>query len=158
MVVLNEPTPNLVTNPSFEVDGYTNTPTDWNVWLQSGVPSTTIKTETGYAFDGDYKLTFWNSANYSASVYRTFTGLENGTYTFSVWAMTNGDQDTLQLYAKNYGGPELTTTIDTSDINWNIFTIDNIEVTNGTCEIGIYTVAGANDWVNLDHVNFRKVE
>lgn len=158
MVLLDKPTPNLVTNSSFEADGYTGTPTGWNVWLQSGVPSTTVKTESSGAYDGDYKLTFWNSASYSASVYRTFTGLENGTYSFSVWAMTNGDQNTLRLYAKNYGGSELNTTIDTSDVNWNLFTIDNIEVTNGTCEIGIYTVAGANDWVNLDHVMFRKVE
>ena len=72
--------------------------------------------------------------------------------------MTNGDQNTLRLYAKNYGGLELNTTIDTSDTNWNLFTIDNIEITNGICEIGIYTIAGANDWVNLDKVMFRKVE
>lgn len=158
MVLLNEPAPNLVANPSFEANGYTNNPAGWNVWLQSGVPSTTVKTESSNAFDGNYKLTFWDSASYSASIYQTFTGLENGTYTFSVWAMTNGDQNTLQLYAKNYGGPELNTTIETSDINWNVFTIDNIVVTNGTCEIGIYTIAGANDWVNLDKVIFRKVK
>lgn len=158
MALLNEPTPNLLTNSSFEADGYTNTPTGWNVWLQSGVPATTVKTESSGAFDGGQKLTFWNSASYSGSVYRTLTGLPNGTYSFSVWAMTNGDQDTLQLYAKNYGGSELNTTITTSDVNWNRYTIDNIEVTNGSVEIGIYTVAGANDWVNLDHAVFRKVE
>ncbi|THF79044.1 arabinogalactan endo-1,4-beta-galactosidase [Cohnella fermenti] len=158
MNLLNEPTPNLLTNPSFEADGYTNTPSGWNVWLPSGVSATTVKTESSYAFDGDYKLTFWNSSSYSGSIYKTFTGLENGTYSFSVWAMTNGDQTTLQLYAKNYGGAELNTTIGTSDINWNLFTIDNIVVTNGTCEIGIYTVAGANDWLNLDKAMFRKVE
>ncbi len=158
IVLLNQPTSNLVTNPSFEADGYTNTPTGWNVWLNSGVPSTTVKTESSNAFDGNYKLTFWNSSSYSCSVYRTFTGLENGTYSFSVWAMTDGDQPALQLYAKNYGGSELNTTINTSDINWNIFTIDEIEVTNNTCEIGIYTAAGANDWCNLDNVIFRKVE
>ena len=158
MSLLQAPTPNLITNPSFEADGYTNSPTGWNVWLQSGVPTATVKTENSYAFDGDYKLTFWDDADYSASVYQTFTGLENGTYTFSVWAMTNGDQDTLQLYAKNHGNPEQTAPIGTSDINWNRFTLDNIQVTNGTLEIGIYTEAGANDWVNLDRAMLRKVE
>ena len=73
-------------------------------------------------------------------------------------AKTNGDQDVLQLYAKNYGGDELTTTITTSDINWNIFTIDEIVVTNNTLEIGVYTVAGADDWCNLDMAILRKVE
>ena len=93
----------------------------------------------------DYKLTFWDDSAYSCSVYKTFTNLPNGTYQFSIWAKTNGDQDVLQLYAKNYGGDELTTTITTSDINWNIFTIDEIVVTNNTLEIGVYTVAGADD-------------
>jgi hypothetical protein len=94
----------------------------------------------------------------SISVYKTFTNLPNGTYQFSIWAKTNGDQDVLQLYAKNYGGDELTTTITTSDINWNIFTIDEIVVTNNTLEIGVYTVAGADDWCNLDMAILRKVE
>lgn len=55
-------------------------------------------------------------------------------------------------------GDELTTTITTSDINWNIFTIDEIVVTNNTLEIGVYTVAGADDWCNLDMAILRKVE
>ena len=158
MVLLNQPTPNLISNPSFESDGYTNTPTGWNVWHSNSQLYYAIKTESGNAFDGNYKLTFWNDTSYSCSIYKTFTGLENGTYSFSVWAMTNGAQNTLQLYAKNYGGPELTATIGTSDINWNIFTIDNIVVTNNTCEIGIYTAANANDWCNLDFAMFRKTQ
>lgn len=158
IVMLNQPTPNLISNPSFEADGYTNTPTGWNVWFDDDEYYYAIKTESGNAFDGDYKLTFWHDSNYSCSIYRTFSGLENGTYTFSVWAMTNGDQDTLQLYAKNYGGPEVNTIITTSDTNWNIFTIDEIEVTNNRCEIGIYTIAGPNHWCNLDYAVFRKKE
>lgn len=158
MVLLNQPKPNLLTNPSFESDGYTNTPTGWNVWLNNSQNSQVIKTESSNAFDGNYKLTFWHNTDYSCSIYKTFTGLENGTYTFSVWAMTNGGQNTLQLYAKNYGGSELNKTISTSDVNWNRFTIDKIKVTNNRCEIGIYTVAGANDWCNLDYAIFRKID
>ena len=104
-----------------------------------------------------------NGANYVrlklwVDPYKTFTNLPNGTYQFSIWAKTNGDQDVLQLYAKNYEGDELTTTITTSDINWNIFTIDEIVVTNNTLEIGVYTVAGADDWCNLDMAILRRVE
>lgn len=75
-----------------------------------------------------------------------------------IWAKTNGKQDVLQLYAKNYGGSELDTTIETSDINWNIFSIDKIVVTNHTLEIGVYSVAGANDWCNLDLAMLRKID
>lgn len=156
--VLNQPAENLLSNISFENDGVTTTPADWNVWLSDSSDTGTVKTEYGYAYDGDYKLTFWDDSAYSCSVYKTFTNLPNGTYQFSIWAKTNGDQDVLQLYAKNYGGDELTTTITTSDINWNIFTIDEIVVTNNTLEIGVYTVAGADDWCNLDMAILRKVE
>ena len=48
--------------------------------------------------------------------------------------------------------------VTTSDINWNIFTIDEIVVTNNTLETGVYTVAGADDWCNLDMAILRKVE
>lgn len=155
--VLNQPTENLISNLSFEVDGVTSIPSGWNVWVSEISSADSIKTEYGNAYDGNYKLTLWDDEAYTASVYKTYTDLPNGTYQFSIWAMTNGDQDVLQLYAKNYGGDELKTTITTSDINWNIYTLNNIEVTNHTLEIGIYTVAGANDWCNLDMAILREV-
>lgn len=156
--VLNQPSENLLTNISFEQNEVTTSPSGWNVWLSDTTDSHTVKTEYGSAYDGNYKLTFWDDADYSCSIYKTFTNIPNGTYQFSVWAMTNGDQDVLQLYAKNYGGDELNTTIETSDINWNIFSIDEIVVTNNTLEIGVYSVAGADDWCNLDMAILRKVE
>ena len=156
---LNQPTENLLDNISFEDDNdSTTTPSGWNIWLSSDSSSTSVKTEYGNAYDGNYKLTFWSDSDYSCSIYKTFTNIPNGTYRFSVWAMTNGEQDTLQLYAKNYGGSELNTTIDTSDVNWNIYTIDEIEVTNNTLEIGVYSVAGAGDWCNLDLAMLRLVD
>lgn len=156
--VLNQPTENLLSNISFEQNDVTTTPSDWNVWLSSTTSSDTVKTEYGNAYDGNYKLTFWDDEAYSCSLYKTYTNIPNGTYQFSIWAMTNGDQDTLQLYAKNYGGDELNTAITTSDVNWNIFSIDEIVVTNNTLEIGVYSVAGADDWCNLDMAILRKVE
>ena len=156
--VLNQPSENLLTNINFEQNEVTTSPSGWNVWLSDTTDSNTVKTEYGSAYDGNYKLTFWDDADYSCSIYKTFTNIPNGTYQFSVWAMTNGDQDVLQLYAKNYGGDELNTTIETSDINWNIFSIDEIVVTNNTLEIGVYSVAGADDWCNLDMAILRKVE
>lgn len=155
---LNQPGENLLTNISFEQDGITTSPRGWNVWLSDTSDVGTVKTEYGSAYDGDYKLTFWNDTNYSCSVYRTYSNIPNGIYQFSIWAMTNGEQDILQLYAKNYGGNELNKRIETSDINWNIFSIDEIVVTNNTLEIGVYSVAGANDWCNLDLAILRKVE
>lgn len=107
--IFQTPEQNLVTNPGFEIDGYTNSPTGWNVWLDDGVNGETVKTE-GNGFDGNYKLSFWNESAYGCSIYQTVTGLENGTYTLSAWVMTNANQTVNQLYVKNYGGEEMNQT------------------------------------------------
>lgn len=41
--IFQTPEQNLVTNPGFEIDGYTNSPTGWNVWLDDGVNGETVK-------------------------------------------------------------------------------------------------------------------
>ena len=107
--VLNKPCENLLTNISFEQNGITTSPSGWNVWTSDSSDENTVRTEYGDAYDGDYKLTFWDDKEYSCSVYKTYTNIPNGTYKFSIWAKTNGKQNVLQLYAKNYGGSELDT-------------------------------------------------
>ena len=155
--IFNAPSKNLVSNSSFEKDAIINNPTDWSVWLQNGTDASTVKTEWG-GFDGNYKLTFYNENDYGGSIYKTITGLENGTYSLSAWVMSSGTQDIAQLYAKSYGGNELISKLPISDIGWNKVTIDNIKVTNGKCEIGLYTIANAGDWLNIDNIMFRKVD
>lgn len=152
---LEKPNKNLIANAGFEQDGYVNKPSGWNLWFGDQTKESTIKTE-GNAFDGTYKLTFWNQEAYSCSAYQVLTGLEDGTYTLTAWVMTNANQKVCQLYAKNYGGEEKKQALPISDIGWNKVTIDNIKVTNGQCEVGIYTIANAGDWCNIDYVSFRK--
>lgn len=153
--IFQTPEQNLVTNPGFEIDGYTNSPTGWNVWLDDGVNGETVNTE-GNGFDGNYKLSFWNESAYGCSIYQTVTGLENGTYTLSAWVMTNANQTVNQLYVKNYGGEEMNQTLPVSDLGWNKVVIDNIQITNGQCELGIYSIANGGDWCNIDNVMLRK--
>lgn len=145
---------NYVKNASFETDGYTNTPTNWQTWYGTGATTATIKTETD-AFDGTYKLALWNNQAYETSVYQTVTGLSKGTYTLTAYTMAGGTTNTNQLYIKNYGGKELTAKI-TTDGEWTKVIIKDIPVTTSTCEIGIYTNAQANAWTNLDHVTLVK--
>ena len=84
------------------------------------------------------------------------TGLQNGTYTLSAWIRRGGKQKVCQLYAKYFGGSERNASLPISDTGWSKVTVDNIQVANGQCEIGLYTEAGADDWCNIDHVMFRK--
>lgn len=155
MAVLRRPSENYIQNDGFETD-LASSQADWQIWTadhQAG----TVRTEYGNAYEGQYKATFWAKKSYGASLYKTFTNLPNGTYQFSIEAMSNGKQKALYLYAKNYGKAEIRKPIGVSDINWNRFVLQNIEVTNHQCEIGIYTDANAGDWCNLDSASFRKI-
>lgn len=153
--MFNVPEENKIINSSFETNGITNAPSGWNVWLKNGTTAETVKTESG-GMDGSYKLTFWNDSSYECSIYQIITGLEDGIYSLSAWVMSNAGQNTCQIYAKNYGGEEKIGALPLSDIGWNKVEIDNIVVSNGQCEIGLYAVANTNDWCNIDQMIFRK--
>ncbi|MGL9744961.1 glycosyl hydrolase 53 family protein [Enterococcus mundtii] len=145
---------NLLKNPSFENDGFTNAPSNWSVWRGNGAAIDTLKTETG-GFSGTYKATFWDDQAYQMSIYQTVNGLSKGTYTLTAYTMAGGDLTTSQVYVKNHGGKELKTSI-TKSGEWTKVTIKDISVTSGTSEIGIYVDAKAQGWVSVDHVTFVK--
>lgn len=154
--VFNEATPtNLLTNGSFEANGYTSTPSGWSVWANTTANLASIKTEQPGVV-GDYKLTLWNSAAYKASTYQVKTGLTNGTYSLTAWVLNSGGQNSAYIYAKNYGGTEKQTALPVNTASWVKVRIDNIQVTNGQAEIGIYSDANANNWINVDNVKFFK--
>ncbi|MGX7265890.1 glycoside hydrolase family 53 protein [Enterococcus crotali] len=145
---------NYVSNPSFELNGFTNTPSNWTNWYGSGATIGTIKTEAT-DFAGSYKLSFWANTAYETSTYQTLTNIPNGTYTLSAYVMSDGTFATSQLYVKNYGGTELTTKT-SGHSPWTRVEIGNIKVTNGTAEIGFYNKASANAWLNVDRVILTK--
>lgn len=145
---------NLLKNPSFENDGFTNTPSNWSVWRGNGAAIDTLKTETG-GFSGAYKATFWDDQAYQMSIYQTVDGLSKGTYTLTAYTMAGGDLTASQMYVKNHGEKELKASI-TKSGEWTKVTIKDIPVTSGTSEIGIYVDAKAQGWVSVDHVTFVK--
>ena len=69
---------NLVKNASFESDGPTTSPSNWQTWFQQGTAKGTIKTEAGTF--GDYK-TFWQDRAYEGiSLSKYVSGISKGTY------------------------------------------------------------------------------
>lgn len=70
--VLNKPCENLLTNISFEQNGITTSPSGWNVWTSDSSDENTVRTEYGDAYDGDYKLTFWDDKDQHTERCRQF--------------------------------------------------------------------------------------
>ncbi|GAA0135084.1 hypothetical protein YSY43_19240 [Paenibacillus sp. YSY-4.3] len=99
---------------------------------------------------GQYKLTHWGSGNYIQSTYRTLE-VPNGKYKVQVWARTGGGQNKFQLEVKNYGGESLARDMRKADGgSWTPFFLDNIQVTNGQLEIGVYSDAKGSNWAAID--------
>nr|WP_246601840.1 T9SS type A sorting domain-containing protein [Hymenobacter profundi] len=86
------------------------------------------------------------------------SGLADGTYTLRVWAKCSGGQNTVQLQARNYGGAARTANIGANN-NWTQIEISGIQVTNGQCEVGVYSKAGAGgQWLYFDDVELVRVQ
>ena len=66
-------------------------------------------------------------------------------------------QNSLKLYAKNYGGAELNTSVGSGAVSdWTQYTINSITVTNGQIEVGVKSDAAANNWAAFDNIEFIK--
>ena len=147
---------NYILNPSFEADRVAqNDLAGWSTWtnLTSGAnPNSNVL--GGHTGRWSMKLSYTTS--YSASRYQSLTGLPNGTYTLKAWVMSSGGQSIAQIFVKNFGGSELNVGFNTAISNWQQVTISNIVVSNGKIDLGLYTVASANNWVIADDFSLIK--
>ncbi|RSK33885.1 glycosyl hydrolase 53 family protein [Hymenobacter metallilatus] len=145
------PVTNFVVNPGFEADGAaTQTPAGWTSWASTAANYAADYTETnGQA--STYRLTHWLAGAYQVSTYQLITGLPSGTYTLRAWVMNGGGQTACQLYAKNFGGTEKNLSLPVA-ATWTQVQIPGIQVTNGQCEIGLWSNANAGNWCSLDNV------
>jgi len=143
---------NYAQNPGFESG-------DFAPWIVSGSSQAVdISSEAQNVHTGSEVLHYWLDGPFEFTVSQTITGLENGTYSLSLWIQGGGGEDTLQLSASDYGGEPLS--VDIVNTGWQVWTnpaIENIVVTNGQCTIGIKVASGGGSWAFIDDVGlFQK--
>lgn len=135
---------NLLSNAGFE-----NGLGGWSTGSQGG----TVSTATTRPNSGSSHLVHSGTAPYWAYTAQTLTGLSNGLYTVKAWVRGTAGH---QLYVKNYGGSSVSVTSVASDV-YTQLTISNINVTNGSAEIGFWTSVGSGTgWLNVDDMTFYK--
>jgi chitinase len=145
-----DPTGNLLDNPSFE-SGLSG----WNSEWHNATLAHKVDTDSPYA--GASKLT-----HYASAAYQQLSGqsksVSNGTYRASVWARSGGGQRALRLFVKGHGGGEVTAEIGSSAVTgWTKYTINNIQVTSGSIEVGVYSDANAQNWAAFDQFELVKL-
>ena len=87
---------------------------------------------------------------YQARTYQVPQNLPDGVYTFYGWFRSSGGQEEAYLYA----GADRAKKVDLSSAigTWTLYAIENIVVTNGQLEVGIYSNAAADQWLYIDDV------
>jgi lysophospholipase L1-like esterase len=136
---------NLLSNPGFEAGG-----NGWNV-VSSGTSQSVI--DTTRPNSGTSHLTHASTVPYWVATYQTLSGLPNGLYTLKAWVRGTAGH---QLYVKNFGSDSMSVTTSASDA-YTQLVISNINVTNGSAEIGFWTSDGSGTgWLNIDDMTFYK--
>ncbi len=140
---------NLLANPGFEQGSVAG----WTEW--HGGPLAQKADGDGPAA-GSYKLTHWAGASYQQSTSQ-IVQVPNGTYKVKAWARSGAGHLALHLFAKGYGGAELTAPIASGTAGWTPYEIGGIAVTNGTIEIGVWSSANAGAWAVFDRFELVRV-
>ncbi|MCV9387342.1 RICIN domain-containing protein [Reichenbachiella ulvae] len=139
---------NYILNPNIEADRINVTDvTGWPGWVDSGSnPNGNLQDSHD---PGRFCLEQWSSSAYQAGMYQNIS-LPNGTYDLKAWVKSSGGQSFARIYAKNYGGSERRYSINQSIGSWTEISIPDIEVTNGSIEVGVYSNASGGQWINVD--------
>ena len=68
----------------------------------------------------------------------------------TAYAITAGTINESYIYVKGYGGEDKKVSIKDAGTTWKKFTIKDIQVTDGKCEVGIYSDAKGGAWIKTD--------
>lgn len=145
---------NLALNGAFEE---ANT----SPWVISGTNSAiSIQTKDNHTEGGTHSAAYWSASAFHFTISQTIEGIPDGRYRLSAWTQGGGGENVSRLFAKDYGGEQLNTDFThTGYGQWkqSQLTHINIEVTNGTCTIGIEIEGNAGNWGSLDDVTFTRI-
>lgn len=133
----------------------------WQVWSggrNSGLGSA-FAVGTGKEQDarsGRWRLVFWKSTPYEASVSQIVRNLRPGLYQLNAWTKRSGGQEWAGIVIANYGGPRIHYLVPASR-RWTPIAIRNIRVTGRQCKIGFYTRSPrGKKWLAVDAVEFQR--
>lgn len=133
---------NYALNPTFEADRVAQaTLAGWTV----NPADATNMNSTSARRTGRWGL----AVSGNKTVYQALS-VPNGTYRLSVWVKSSGGQSKCNLYAKGFGGKDMTAALNSAMPQWTQKKIEGIKVTGGKIEFGISQTGTASQWINAD--------
>jgi Arabinogalactan endo-1,4-beta-galactosidase len=120
-----------------------------------GIEAAKVEKNPGNAHSGDWSFKYWLDKPFAFTLTRSFSGLKDGTYALRAWAMGGGGEKAYSLFAKNYGGPDLSASIvNTGWQKWKLYEIADIKVVGGACDVGLSMDGDSGNWGNADDFEF----
>ena len=105
---------------------------------------------------GEYHVTHYQREPYEAYTYQRVEGLTPGYYTARVWVQTTGGHTAAYLRAGAPGSTlrqaPITQTPGGVGGPWQVVELLDVEVTAGTCEVGVYSRSSGNTSLYFDDV------
>lgn len=144
----------ILPNGNFEYNSNGHDATKPLCWLAEGTKGA-LKVVEGAAFKDDYKLYIGASVPHSNTLSQTIEYINNGEYQFSAMVRSSGGQNEAYIKIYGYGGKELLLPIVASD-KWKKIAIPAVNVTNNTASFAIVCRGEANQWIEIDDINFMK--
>lgn len=120
--------------------------------------------QKGRAHTGNMRLTHWHQEPFEVTTSQLLNAVPRGVYSLRMWvARCDGSVERQYIYATGHSSaaPSERRAVRLqipSDCSYYEVVLEGINVTSGTCEVGIYTKAGASSWTNIDDVAFTKAD
>ncbi len=147
---------NYVQNPSFEDEDTSM----WSVTYEGNDNPTDFLNKAADAYSGDIAFHFWSESDMEFAIEQEFTDLESGTY--QLFAYSQGgdmsDDSVLELYAVTNDGEQSVSFMLTSYCDWQVPTIPEITITDGSLTIGVRIKCNAKSWGTVDDITLNKIE
>lgn len=134
---------NYILNPGYDADRVSQEKLAG--WTNSG----TGNSNASGARTGRFCMQQWSDSAFKGTMYQDVT-LPNGVYTLRAWYKSSGGQNSSYVYIKGYGGDDKQVKVNTKTDSWTEIVIPDVQVTNGTCQVGIYSDGNAGNWVKVD--------
>lgn len=153
------PNNNYVINPSFEADRIdVYKPVGWKISDNVGRTSNKNLKDTSM-YCGRWAWQQKSNKDYTSTLSQVIEGLPDGKYTLKAWVKSSGGQNAAKVYIKDYGADEVSCSIAEDISDWKQITVcENLEIKSGSCEIGIYSDAKADQWVIIDDITLIRSE
>ncbi len=145
---------NLLPNGNFEFNSDRIDSQKPVSWTPAGTVGA-IRVVEGNAVRDNYKLRIGTDKVFSASVQQPLSYIMNGTYQLTAFVRTSKKIKNAVISVSGFGGNVLSAKIEPT-AKWTKITIPAIEVTNNQVSTVVLADGNANEWVEIDNIEFMK--